>query len=314
MTSDLATILEDCLNRLDQGETLQACLLHYPEQAGELKLLLGTAAMLEEQVKVRPSAAFRARTQAQLYAHMDAHPQPSRQWRKVPFSIPRLAFALAVLFLAFMLTGTALAQSALPGATFYSWKLTTEKIWRAVSPDPVEVDLSLAERRVDEIMAVDGNTTAQEISIEEYQHVLNDLGKYQSPAVQSRIQQTILRQQQRLKTTGIMLVDQKTPIPTDVIASTQTPSSTQKTLELPTQTLIPATLIPTQIPRTKLSTNLPRIATAVSTLLHIPTVVPTKVQSTPIHPLPTIIPPLPTIIHPLPTILPPLLPTIIGIP
>ena len=296
---DLASILEDCLNRLNHGETLQACLLHYPEQAGELRLLLGAAARLEEHVQVRPSAAFRARTQTQLYAHMNAHPQPSRPWR-LPFSIPRLAFALAVLLLAFMLTGTALAQSALPGAAFYSWKLTTEQIWRAVSPDPVGVDLSLAERRVDEIVAVDGDTTAQEISVEEYQRVLNDLGKYQGPAVQSRIQQTILRQQERLKTTGILLVDQKTPIPTDVIASTQTPFSAQKTLQLPTQTLIPATPIPTQISRTKLPTNLPRIATAVSTILRIPTVVPTKVQ--------------PTVIHPQPTIIPPLLPTIIGIP
>jgi hypothetical protein len=310
MTPDLAFILEDCLQRLDQGETLQACLSHYPEQAGEIKSLLGAAARLQEQVQVRPSAAFRARTQAQLYAHMNTHPQPSHKWRKLPFSVPRLSFALAVLLLAFMLTGTAFAQSALPGAAFYSWKLTTEQIWRAVSPDPLGVDLSLAERRVDEIVAVDGNATAQEISIEGYQHVLNELEKYQGPAVQSRIQQTILRQQQRLKTTGILLVNQKTPFPTDVIpSSTQTPFSTQKTIQVPTQTLIPATLRSTQqISKTKLPpTNLPRIATAVPTILRIPTAVATQV------PLPTIIHPLPTIIPPLFTLIPPL-PTIIGIP
>ncbi len=314
MTSDLASILEDCLKRLDEGETLQACLLRYPEQAAEIKLLLGAAARLQEQVQVRPSAAFRARTQAKLYAHMEAHPQPKRKWLKLPFSLPRFILILAVLLLAFIASGTALAQSALPGATFYPWKLTTEQIWRAVSPDPVGVDLSLVERRVDEIVAVDGDTSAQEISLDGYQHVLNDLGKYQGPAVQSRIQQTLLIQQQRLKTTGILLINQKTPIPTDAISAILTPFSTQKTGQLPTQTLIPTTLVPTQTSRTELPTNLPRIATAVPTIVHIPTAMPTKA------PLPTIIHlPLPTI-HPLPTIIPPLstlippLPTIPGIP
>ena len=47
-----------------------------------------------------------------------------------------------------------LSQTAMPGHTLYDWKLGSEIIWRAVSADQVSVDLSLAERRTDEITTV----------------------------------------------------------------------------------------------------------------------------------------------------------------
>jgi uncharacterized protein involved in high-affinity Fe2+ transport len=84
MAADLDSVLEDCLDRISQGESLQACLVRYPEQATELEPLLIAAAQFQE-IQVRPSASFKSRARAELHAHMDAHPQ---QDCKVPLYFP----------------------------------------------------------------------------------------------------------------------------------------------------------------------------------------------------------------------------------
>ena len=68
--------------------------------------------------------------------------------------IQRTALTFAVLVAALLVTGTAQAQSALPGDTFYTWKRASEQVWRAISPDPVATDVILAERRLNEWIAV----------------------------------------------------------------------------------------------------------------------------------------------------------------
>jgi hypothetical protein len=285
--SNLDSVLEDCLERLVEGETLQACLTRYPEHAAELKPLLRAAALLEKQAQLRPPAAFKARTRAKLYAHMDAHPQKSRQWWKPISSISlyRPAFALVTLLLVFGMTGTALAQFALPGSAFYPWKLVSEQVWRVVYPDQVGFDISLAERRVDEAIAVSGNTSAQETAVKGYQRVVIDLEKYQDLAAQSRIQQALELQQERLQSTGLLLVDQGTSTPTNVASPTQIPVSTQKIPPLLKPTLIPSKLVPTQILPTQIPEVLPTTIKILPTTIRIPTAI--KVPTLPI-PLPTI--------------------------
>ena len=41
--SELENILDECLERLVKGETVEQCLQRYPEQAAQLELLLRTA-------------------------------------------------------------------------------------------------------------------------------------------------------------------------------------------------------------------------------------------------------------------------------
>ena len=267
MISDLDSVLEDCLERLAQGETLQACLTLYPEYAAELKPLLRAAALLEEQADIRPSAAFKARTRAKLYAHMQAHPRPSRRWWMNWPMVFRLTGGLAVLLLAFALTGTALAQAALPGAASYPWKLASEQAWLVVSPDPVGFDLFRADRRVDEALAVSGDPAAQEIAMTEYVHTLKDLEKYQGVADQLKIQPTLKLQQEKLRNIGLMPLDVEISSTTNSVQATPIPVSTQKNLPLPKPTLIPSKLVPTHILPT-----VPSIPKIVPTKIRIPTV------------------------------------------
>jgi hypothetical protein len=205
MITDLDSVLEECLDRLAEGETLQACLAYYPECAAELKPLLVAATQLKNHAQLRPSPLFKARARQQLYAHMDTHP------RRRPFLVTRvsplfrLALGLAAVLLAFATTGVALAQFSLPGDMLYAWKLGSESAWRAVSPDPVGVDLDLGNRRIDEALAVSRNATAQGIALNGYQSVVNDLTRYTDSSVQERITAGLRIHQERLKDAGLKL-------------------------------------------------------------------------------------------------------------
>lgn len=100
----------------------------------------------------------------------------------------------------------------------YSWKLTSEHVWRSISPDQVGVDLALVERRVDEALAVSDNSPAQEVALQGYQKVVTDLTKSYDSSAQERIQISLKVQQEKLKNAGVKLpvvVDQN-PDPASV--------------------------------------------------------------------------------------------------
>lgn len=144
-------IFEQCLERIEGGEsTVEECAARYPEHALELTSLLHASARLARGGEVVPSPVFKARMRTELNAYIQAHP---RQKRPVPF-IWRLSFNIVTTFLAFLILGTAIAQRALPGDTLFTWKVTSERAWRAVSVDRLATDLTLSNRRVRELVTV----------------------------------------------------------------------------------------------------------------------------------------------------------------
>jgi hypothetical protein len=216
MRTDFDSILEDCLQHLAQGETLQVCLAYYPEHAAELEPLLAAAARLKKNgAQVRPSPAFKARTREKLRAHMDAHPHERGMLLPRLSPTMRLAFSMAALLLVLgATTGMALAQFALPGELLYPWKLGSEAAWRTVSPDPVGVDLDLGNRRIDEALAVSDNADAQGIALHGYENVVTSLTHYTDSSVQQRIQAGLKNQQERLKNAGVTIPEHKDlPVP-----------------------------------------------------------------------------------------------------
>ena len=56
----------------------------------------------------------------------------------------RSTITLVTIILAFVVTGTVFAQGALPGETYYGWKLRSENAWRVVSLDRLGTDLTLS--------------------------------------------------------------------------------------------------------------------------------------------------------------------------
>jgi hypothetical protein len=279
-------VLEDCLHDLERGASnVDECLERHPKHAVQLRPILLIAARLEQGGEIQPSPAYKIRARAQLMAHMRAHP------RRMPGISPflRLAFSLAALVLAFLVTGTALAQSALPGEPLYNWKLASEMAWRALSPDPLRADLALADRRVAELVALAGDPRRSVRALEAYQEALSRLESEGDAEAQSRILLVLQTHQSLLKQAGLSVPE------LDAYVRDQTaPESMPTALSQPSSTpIIELPILDTAVPLRPTSTpiiELPVIGTAIPETPALPEIVP-KVKI-PNLPLPTIeIPP-----------------------
>ncbi len=246
--------LDDCLERLMGEEAgLEDCLQGYPEFADELRPLLKAASQVKRGAEAQPSPEFRRRGRAQLMTHMRAHPRRSVTYRTRGLAPAyRLAIGLTTLVLAVFVTGTAFAQSAMPGDLLYGWKLASESAWRAVSPDPVATDLALAGRRTQELLAVSGPDRG--IALQGYQQVLNRLVSQTDPVGQQRIFPILTVQRERLAQSGILVPDLDkylsshsvpTPLP-QPSNLTPSPQPSIPTSALPNLTSTPA--LPLELP------------------------------------------------------------------
>ena len=215
---DLA--LEDCLERICRGEELESCLRQYPRYAVELRPLLRAALEVKQGSNVRPTEVFVERARVGLVAYMRSHPHGRSNLRHIPVTgsatnplktprrlkpVGQFLGAFSVLLFAFFATGTALAQSALPGQSLYSWKRTSETVWQAVSPNPVDTNLALAQRRTQEALAVSGPPRTE--ALQGYEQVLNQLASQgqQDQTVQQQIIVVLTVQHADLAKSGIEL-------------------------------------------------------------------------------------------------------------
>jgi DNA-directed RNA polymerase specialized sigma24 family protein len=297
ITKGFQRILEDSLTRLLGGIfTLDECLLLYPEHATQLSPLLETALLLNLGRDVEPLSTFTAYTHSAVTQYTQTHP---RQPKIVVPVFQRTTVAFAMLVAAFLVTGTAHAQSALPGESFYSWKRASEQAWRALSPNPVATDIFLAERRLAEWIAVSDDPSRSAIAMADYLEVLSRLESTDDMAATvTLIVPALQQQQQTLSDAGLAtteldnyLVDVAIIIPVDVLAQV-TPTEIAPTKVPPTATEIPptATDVPptaTDVPPT--ATDVPPTATEIPpTATEIP---PTATEVPPTDVPPTDVPP-----------------------
>jgi len=200
--NNIDTTLEQCLNEIDAGKsTLDECLTRYPEHAMELTSLLRASTRLARAGEVRPSPVFKARTRTELNTYIQSHP---RGKRPVPF-VWRLSFNLLTTLLAFFILGTAIAQRALPGDTLYSWKLSSENVWRTVSIDRLQTDLTLSNRRVKELVKVYGDENRRPRAVENYQEMLIRFKSDEDIRHQARIVPVLRFHQESLHEVGISI-------------------------------------------------------------------------------------------------------------
>lgn len=169
---DFDQVLDICLDRLQAGDTVQACLISYPSHAGRLAPLLHMAVKLQTSQGPSMSAnGFRA-GEARLLAYaveLSARQQgvlPVRRRGVVSHLIAgtrRLAAAVVVgmlLFCAILSAGAvtvSAASASLPGSSLYTIKRTTESLLSSVAFTPrlqTQVHLAWAGRRLDEVGAL----------------------------------------------------------------------------------------------------------------------------------------------------------------
>jgi hypothetical protein len=241
--TEFEKVLQECLHDLERGvSNVDDCLDRYPGHARQLEPILLTSTHLARAGTARPSNAFKARVRTKLIQQMRAHPR-QRKAAGSGFMFARWAMGLAVVLLALLTAGTVYAQGALPGEAFYAWKLASENVWRAISPDPVKTDLAIAEHRVDELIAVSDDPVLYSQALEAYLEVAARLKSQVNAENETHILAVLDTQVEELNQSGILL-----PQPDQEVL----PSSDEPTL-------VPATPIPVLTTPQVDSTDLPQI-------------------------------------------------------
>ncbi len=249
--------LEDCLTRLKDGASLEDCLARYPEQAAELRPLLTAARTLETGQAVQPSSTFQARNRAQVLAYARLRPRRPKSNRVLAgfFSLNlRVGLALAGLAVACLTVVTGAAQAAVPGDTLFNWKLASEQAWRAVSPDPLSVDLALSNRRAAELLRVAGQPGREATARQNYAGALMTLEHYSDSMARQTIAVQLEAQQQQLAQAQLSMPELNQML-LELEATTATPTATSTT---PTGLSIPIS------PSVPFVSTLPAVATDVS--------------------------------------------------
>ena len=293
--TEFEQVLYECLGDLERGaSSVDECLRRHPGHALQLEPVLLTAAYLQRGREARPSNAFKARVRTKLIQGMQTHP---RKTFSFDFLFMRPAVSFVVIVLAFLITGTAYAQSALPGERLYGWKLASENVWRAVSPDPVGTDLALADRRMAELIAVRDDPALQAQALKAYLEVTATLKAEMNAENEALILGVLETQIEELNDSGIPIpgintdillpqLDESLPVPSSTPTSNLEVPQVNPTLPAPTAIPADATSIP-DIPQV-LSTDLPDIVPTVEVP---PNIVPTVQVPTDL--IPTVqIPPL----------------------
>jgi hypothetical protein len=202
MNNELEMILDICLNQMEDGESnIDECLALYPEQAEQLEPLLKAATKLSLGREVVPDPTYKARARAQLSIYMQQNPQRKR----VSPIFWRFAIVVVTMLTVFLATGTSFAQSALPGDSLYDWKLTSENVWRMTSSDQLGVDITLSNRRVQELVVVSGNRARQATARENYEKLLVKFKAAKSNKDRTRILPVLRAQHEALIKAGVSI-------------------------------------------------------------------------------------------------------------
>jgi hypothetical protein len=251
--SDFELILEECLDALESGTSnVDACLGRYPEHARRLRPILLTAERFESGLMPNPSPVVKVRVRSGLIRQMQAHPRKRMGFN---FTFMRLATGLALIVLALLAAGTAYAQSALPGEPLHGWKLISEDLWRFLSPDRVGTDIFIAERRLDELLAVSDNPSLRIVALDAYLEASARLRTEMDAENEARILPVLESQAEKLINSDVPVspaIDQDLPAPTlEVPAPTlEVPTSLPEVIPgvtVPVPTLEPPRLLPTDV-------------------------------------------------------------------
>jgi hypothetical protein len=201
--NDFEIILETCVDQIASGETsLEECLARYPQYAEDMEPILFAATRLKSVREVQPSPFLRGRLRAELNYAMKSNPP---QKRRLPIFFWRMALNVAMLVFALIMTNTVFAQGALPGESLYNWKLTSERVWRIVSADPLGTDLELSNRRINEYVAVSNDETRRARVLVSYNELLTRFQEQKNEEDRARIQVVLKSQQDSLRKVGLAI-------------------------------------------------------------------------------------------------------------
>jgi len=158
MAERFENILSECIDRVLQGESMEACLGRYPGQAGELAPLLRTALAAKQASAVEPRPDFKAQVRYQVHSRAAATGRgTAKKGTPIGDWVPRWAMAVAMVFLLVLVAGSgtvAASSDSVPGDALYSVKTATERVRLSFSGSDVaraKLEAEFAGRRVQEM-------------------------------------------------------------------------------------------------------------------------------------------------------------------
>ena len=151
---DTKHLLQECLDRLERGETLDQVLARYPAQREELGRLLVLATSLQRATPKMPEPA-KARVRYELHGAMRAHTlgRGIAGWQTW---LVRVALALVVVLALGGGTLVAAAETA-PGKTFFPARAAFTETRARLATEPeaaIALHLESAQDRVDDVRAL----------------------------------------------------------------------------------------------------------------------------------------------------------------
>jgi hypothetical protein len=184
-------ILNECIERVLKGESVEACLAAYPEYAAELEPLLHTAVDTRKAAAVVPRPEFRQRAGYEFQAAIRDLGPPQRGFFRWQMRWVAVVSVVVVILLAG--SGTvAAASNSLPDGPLYPVKLATEDVRLTLTPSALgkaELYAEFADKRVDEIikMADKGKVAQVEKATERMNDHLVAMANLALPAREAEI-------------------------------------------------------------------------------------------------------------------------------
>ena len=183
-------ILDECLDRLMfQGDTLESCLVDYPQYADELKPLLEASLITSQISSLEPDLEFKTKARNKFFEVL-RETEEKRNRSLFGFGWqPRWVSAIAVIVVLLAATGgtAAASMSSMPNDFLYSVKRATEQVQLAftfTNLGKAEAYARMADRRVEEIIYMANENDIDEIAVlaTSLDSDLNNIAEYSSRA------------------------------------------------------------------------------------------------------------------------------------
>lgn len=155
--SEMADILEYCLEQITAGSSIETCLTQFPEHAAELEPMLRLTVQLRRAGSPRLGHATRAAAYQHGMQALAQRKQRAQRWKWLREYRQSAALRFATLAIALILAIGALVtatQRSLPGDALYGLKRGGEQAQLQLSPNTAEraaLHLDLALKRAEEI-------------------------------------------------------------------------------------------------------------------------------------------------------------------
>ena len=141
---DFLDALDDCIDRLSQGQSAEDCARDYPQFRADLLPMLETQTVVRRAV---PAAIEISQAKDRVRFRVQSH----RRQRRPLVGLVRVAGGLMAAAIVALAAAGILAQDSLPGDALYGLKRVTENIQTGLSGDPPALSQQFEQRRLKEI-------------------------------------------------------------------------------------------------------------------------------------------------------------------